>query len=170
MRGNRWEREVPAAASIHSTDPGSRPVKNNARCTFRFVMGSATTMMRVAPAFCAARIVRKRIGNVPTRESEGLNLTPLASPSARKMANTISFSGERLFEEFAWAPENVAVVAVVLPRILDPRCFLDRVSKTKQIAPTAAQKNDRQRLDSPRANPVAPLSPNILPISMVRPS
>src|SRR6266481_2115152 len=127
-------------------------------------------MMRVAPAFCAANIVRRRIGSVPTRESEALNWLPLASPSARKMANTISFSGERLLEEFARALRDVATVAVVLARILDSPCFLDRVSKTKQMTPTAAQKTDRNRRDSPKANPVALLRPNILPISMVPPS
>src|SRR5713101_2089656 len=170
MSSKRGEREAPAAASIHSTDSGSRQVKNNARCTFLLMVGSATTMMRVAPAFCAANIVRRRIGSVPTRESEGQNWLPLASPSARKMANTISFPGERLLEEFALALGDVATVAVVLAKILDPRCFLDRVSKTKQMAPTAAQKSDRNRLDNPKANPVALLSPNILPISMVPPS
>src|SRR5216683_7364836 len=161
---------MPAAASIHSTDSGSRPVKNNARCTLLLMVGSATTMMRVAPAFWAANIVRRRIGSVPTRESEALNWLPVASPSARKMANTVSFSGERLLEEFACAPGDVATVVVVLARILDPRCFLDRVSKTKQMTPTAAQQKDRNRRDSPKANPVALLRPNILPISMVPPS
>src|SRR6267154_4350297 len=162
---------MPAAASIHSTDLGSRPVKNNARCTLLLMVGSATTMMRVAPAFCAANIVRRRIGSVPTRESEALNWLPLASPSARKMANTISFSSEPLLEKFARAVgDDVATVAVVLAKILDPRCLLDRVSKTKQIRPTAAQKKDRNRRDSPKANPVGLLSPNILPISMVPPS
>src|SRR5882757_896138 len=110
---------------MHSTELGSRPVKNNARCTFLRVMGSATTKMRVAPAFCAANIVRRRIGSVPTRESEALNWLPLASPSARKIANTISFSGERLLEEFARALGDGATVAVVLAKILDPRWFLD---------------------------------------------
>jgi hypothetical protein len=110
------------------------------------------------------------MGRVPTRESEELNWLPLASPSAMKMANTILFSGERLLEEFARILGDVATVAVVLARILDPRCFLDRVSKTKQMAPTAAQKKARKRLDTPRANPVALLRPNILPISMVPPS
>src|SRR6266571_7852455 len=133
MSSNRWERDVPAAASIHSTDSGSRPVKNNARCTFLLMVGSATTMMRVAPAFCAANIVRRRIGSVPTRESEALNWLPLASPSARKMANTISFCGERLLEEFARALGDVAPVVVELARVLDPPCFLDLVSKTKQM-------------------------------------
>src|SRR5712672_1963851 len=161
---------MPAAASIHSTDLGSRPVKNNARCTFLLMVGSATTMMRVAPALCAANIVRRRIGSVPTRESAALNWPPLASPSARKMANTISFSGERLLEEFARVLGDVATLAVVPAKILDPRCLLDRVSKTKQIRPTAAQKKDRNRRDSPKANPVGLLSPNILPISMVPPS
>src|SRR5882724_9002209 len=168
MSSNRWEREAPAAASIHSTDSGSRPVKNNARFTFLLVVGSATTMMRVAPAFCAANIVRRRIGSVPTRESEALNWPNLAFPSGSRMANTISFSGERVLEEFALG--DVATVAVVLARILDPRCFLDRVSKTKQIMPTAAQKKDRNRRDNPKANPVGLLSPNILPISIVPPS
>ena len=53
---------------------------------------------------------------MPTRESEALNWLPLASPSARKMANTISFSGERLLEEFARALGNVAIVAVAAPK------------------------------------------------------
>src|ERR1700752_657360 len=86
------------------------------------------------------------------------------------MANTISFSGERSLEEFARALGDVATDAVVLAMILDPWCFLDRVSKTKQMTPTAAQKKDRNRRDSPKANPVALLSPNILPIRMVPPS
>src|SRR5260370_24826242 len=111
----------------HSTDSGSRPVKNNALCTFLLTVGSATTMMRVAPAFCAANIVRRRIGSVPTRESEALNWLPLASPSARKMANTISFSGERLLEEFARALGDVATVVVVLAKSLVTPCFLYRV-------------------------------------------
>ena len=170
MSSNRWERDVPAATSIHSTDSGSRPVKNNARRTFCLVLGSATTTMRLAPAFCAASIVRSRIGSVPTRESGALNWLLVASPSARKMANTISFCGERLLGEFARALGDVATVAVVLPRVLDPRCFRERVSKMKQMVPTAAQKKDRNRLDNPKANPVALLKPNILPISMVPPS
>src|SRR5271170_2563103 len=170
MRSSRWEREVRTEASIHSTDSGSRPVKNNARCTLRLVAGSATTMMRVAPAFCAASMVLRTIGSVPTRESEALNWLLLVSPSARKMANTISFSGEVLLEESAGAPGDFATPARVLPRILDSRSFLERVRKIKQIAPTAAQKKDRKRLDNPKANPVALLRPNILPINMVPPS
>jgi hypothetical protein len=83
------------------------------------------------------------------------------------MAKTIPSFG---VEEFVCAPGDVAIVAVVLPRILYPRCFLDRVSKTKQMTPTAAQKKDRNRRDSPNAKPVALLRPNILPISMVPPS
>src|SRR5260370_39488538 len=118
---------MPAAASIHSTDLGSRPVKNNARCTLLLMVGSATTMMRVAPAFCAANIVRRRIGSVPTLESEALNWLPLASPSARKMMNTISVSGERVLEEFARALGDVATVVVVLAKSLVTPCFLYRV-------------------------------------------
>jgi hypothetical protein len=86
------------------------------------------------------------------------------------MANAISFSGERLLEEFARAMGDVVTVAVVLAGILDAPCLLDRVSKTKQMTPTAAQKKDRNRRDSPKANPDALPSPNILPISMVPPS
>src|SRR5260370_42063210 len=101
-------------------------------------------MMGVGPGFCAANMVRRRIGSVPTRESEALNWLPVASPSARKMAKTIWFSGERLLEEFARALRDVAAALVVLPRILEPGCFLERVSKTKQMMPPADQKNDRK--------------------------
>src|SRR5271167_323606 len=86
------------------------------------------------------------------------------------MAKMISFFSEELLEEFACTPADVAIGAVVLSRILELRRFLERVSNTKQMAPTAAQKKDRNRLDTPKANPVALLKPNILPISMVPPS
>src|SRR6267142_1497125 len=150
MSSNRWERDVPAATSIHSTDSGSRPVKNNACRTFRLVLGSATTTMRLAPAFCAASIVRSRIGSVPTRESGALNWLLVASPSARKMANTISFCGERLLGEFARALGDVATCEVVLQKILHSRSIHERLSKMKQIVPTAAQKKDRHRIDNPK--------------------
>src|SRR6266849_6622185 len=145
MSSSRWERDVPAATSIHSTDSGSRPVKNNARRTFRLVLGSATTTMRLAPAFCAASIVRSRIGSVPTRASGALNWLLVASPSARKMENTISSCGDRLLGEFARGLGNVATGAVVLPRVLDPQCFRERVSKMKQKVPTADQRRGHNR-------------------------
>src|SRR5260370_37044923 len=122
-------------------------------------------MMGVGPGFCAANMVRRRIGSVPTRESEALNWLRVACPSARKMANTISFCGERLLGEFARALGDVAAAWVVLPRILEPGCFLERVSKTKQMTPTPAQKKDRNPRDSPKANPVALPTPHTLPIS-----
>src|SRR6266403_1339044 len=117
------------------------------------MLGSATTMMRVAPAFCAANIVRRRMGRVPTRESEALNWLPLAPPSARKMANTISFSDERLLEEFASALGDVATAAVVLARILDSRCFLERVNKMKHTSETARHCAARFREKLPQNAP-----------------
>src|SRR5258706_1122641 len=98
MSSNGWEREAPTAASIHSTDSGSRPVKNNARCTFLLTVGSATTMMRVAPAFCAANIVRRRFGSVPTRESEALIWLALATPTARQIQYITQVIVERMLE------------------------------------------------------------------------
>jgi hypothetical protein len=86
------------------------------------------------------------------------------------MAKMISFFSEGFLEEFACTPADVAIGAVVLSRIFELRRFLERVRNTKQMAPTADQKKDRNRLDIPKANPVALLRPNILPISMVPPS
>jgi len=170
MSSNRWERDVPAATSIHSTDSGSRPVKNNARRTFRPGVGIGHHYDASSSGLLRCEYRSEQDWQRADSREWSAELAACGLSFGEENGEHDFVCGERLLGEFARALGDVATVAVVLPRVLDPRCFRERVSKMKQMVPTAAQKKDRNRLDNPKANPVALLKPNILPISMVPPS
>jgi len=94
---------------------------------------------------------------------EALDGCPLASASARKMANTISLSGERLLDEFrSWSGGNVAR-AVWLAKIFGSAWLSLPRQKTNKLSQRRPKKRT-QSPDSPQSQSVRAVQPNILPI------